>query len=210
MSAGNAILLVVAIVLVVVAAALGSSLVMRRMALRKQVGPEYDRLVRELGPRRAKSEYAQRRQRVTGLGIKPLTAEQRSEYDEQWAAAQGRFIDSPLEAVRAAAALVTSVAADRGYPVGDDSQLLSDLSVYHGRRLDGYRRARRVTEQAEVAATEDLRQALLQHRAMFRELLGRAEDGPAAGAGLLRGTRRLVPGRLAMAGPGDGADDERA
>jgi len=167
---------VILLVIVVVAAILGIALVMRRMALRKQVGPEYDRLVREMGPRRAKSEFAKRRQRVAGLDIKPLSAERRAAYDAQWLGAQERFIDSPLEAVRSASSLVTAVAADRGYPVDNDSQLFTDLSVYHGRALDGYRRARRMTEQAEMAETEQLRQALLDHRAIFLELLGPTED----------------------------------
>jgi len=176
MSATNVILLVVVIVIVAVAASLVIALMMRKTTLRKQAGPEHDRLVREMGPRRAKSEFAQRQHRVDGLEIKPLSAERRAGYEAQWTTAQERFIDSPLEAVRTAAVLITSVAADRGYPVDNESQLLTDLSVYHGRPLDGYRRARRIAEQAEVAATEQLRQALLDQRAMFHDLVGPADD----------------------------------
>jgi hypothetical protein len=176
MSATNVILLIVVIVIVAVAASLVFGLTRRKTTLRKQAGPEYDRLVREMGPRRAKTEFAQRQHRVDGLEIKPLTAERRTAYDDQWTTAQERFIDSPLEAVRSAGALITAVAADRGYPVDDESQLLTDLSVYHGQPLDGYRRARRVAEQGEVAATEQLRQALLDQRAMFQNLLGPADD----------------------------------
>jgi hypothetical protein len=182
---------VIVIVVIVVLVALAIALTMRQRAQRKQVGPEYDRLVREMGPRRAKSEFAKRRQHVAELDIKPLSAERRTAYDTQWLSAQERFIDSPLEAVRSAAGLVTAVASDRGYPVDDDSQLLTDLSVNYGGQLDGYRRARRITEQAEVAETEQLRQALLDHRAMFIELLGPADDGPES----TRTSQKLVAAR---------------
>jgi hypothetical protein len=176
MSATNVILLIAVIAVIVVAASLVIALMRRKTTLRKQSGPEYDRLVREMGPRRAKTEFAQRQHRVAGLDIKPLTAERRAAYDDQWTTAQERFIDSPLEAVRSAGGLVTAVASERGYPVDDESQLLTDLSVYHGQPLDGYRRARRIAEQGEVAATEQLRQALLDQRAMFQDLLGPASD----------------------------------
>ena len=202
MTAANAILLACVIVLVVVASTLAIALTRRQTALRAQAGPEYDRLADEVGTRRARSEFARRRQRVAGLGIRPLTAGQRDAYDDQWTAAQARFIDSPPEAVRTAAELVASVAADRGYPVGDDSQFLSDLSVHHGNPLDGYRRARETTEQAEMAATEDLRQALLLHRAMFRELLGPARGGPARGTALRRAALGRMPAKFVVARSG--------
>ena len=189
----DVILLVLVIVIVFAVGALSVAMMTRRMSPRRQAGPEYDRLVREMGTRRARSEFAKRRQRVDGLAIKSLTPEQRDAYEDQWTAAQARFIDSPPEAVRTATELVASVAADRGYPVGDDSQLLTDLSVYHGRRLDGYRRARRIAEQAEMAATEQLRQALLDQRALFRDLLESAEYD----AGSPR-----TPRKLALAWPG--------
>ena len=180
MSTGTVIALVLAVVVAAVAAILAGELIMRRVVLRRLAGPEYDRLVRELGSRRAKAEFAQRRQRVAGLGIKPLTAEQRASYTGQWTAVQERFIDSPPQSAQAAGALVTAVAADRGYPVTDHAQLLTDLSVQHGRWLDRYRRARRTTDQAEAAATEELRLALLGHRALFRDLLN-GDKGRAAG-----------------------------
>lgn len=193
MSATNVILFVVVIVIVAVAASLVIALLMRKTTLRKQAGPEYDRLVREMGPRRAKSEFAQRQHRVDGLEIKPLSAERRAGYEAQWTTAQERFIDSPPEAVRTASVLITSVAADRGYQVDNENQLLTDLSVYHGRPLDGYRRARRIAEQAEVAATEQLRQALLDQRAMFKDLVGAAADDT---------DNARTPKNLAAAGPG--------
>jgi hypothetical protein len=187
----SVILLIVIIAIVVIAAAIAIAL-RRRMALHSEAGPEYDRLEREMGPRRAKSEFAKRRQRVDGLDIKPLSDERRTAYDAQWTAAKERFIESPPEAARSASSLVIAVAADRGYPVDDDSQLLTDLSVYHGRPLDGYRQARRITEQAEVAETEQLRQAVLEYRAMFQDLLGSTDDT----------NQPRATGKLAAASPG--------
>ena len=181
MSAGAIIALVIAIVIVIAAAALAGTLVLRRLALRHQFGPEYQRLVREVGQRRAQAELTQRRNRVARLGLRPLTAEKHARYSGEWTAAQERFVDSPAQATEAAAALVTAVATDRGYQVDNHSQLLKDLSVHHARRLDGYRRAAETTERAATAATEELRQALLAHRALFRELLGTAAS-PAAKA----------------------------
>jgi hypothetical protein len=184
---------VIALVLLAVAAVIvAGALLTHRFIFRQGFGPEYDRMVREVGSRRAKAEFTQRRQRVTGLGIKPLSAEQRARYTGEWAAAQERFIDNPPQSAQAAAALVAAVAADRGYQITDQGQLLSDLSVHHGRWLDGYRRARRTTDGADSAATEELRRALLGHRALFRDLLGSTEDG----AGGRQSARWLAAGRL--------------
>jgi hypothetical protein len=192
-SAGSVILLVLVLLVIAVAAALASRVVHRQAAQRRRVGAEFTRLVREAGPRKARAEFAGRRRRVDRLGIKQLSGERRAGYARQWTAAQERFIDSPPQAASTAAELVTAVAAERGYDVSDSSQLLVDLSVYHGRYLDGYRRAAQTTARAGDAATEELRQALLAHRALFMDLLEAPDDRPAvttgrpAGSG---GTRR--------------------
>jgi hypothetical protein len=150
----------------------------RRAAEQSLLGPEYDRLADEVGPRKANAEFDKRRQRVDELGIRPLSAERRSGYAGQWDAAQQRFIDSPAEAVSSADALVTAVAVDRGYEVTDHDRLMTDLSVYHGRHLDGYRHARLTTERAGKATTEALRRAMLDYRQLFFDLLESPEgDG---------------------------------
>ena len=182
MSAGTVILLIFVLLVIAVAAALASTLVHRQAAGRRRVGAEYTRLVREAGPRRAKAAFAARRRRVDRLGIKPLSDERRSRFQRQWAAVQERFIDGPQQAVKAAEALVTAAAAERGYVVSDSDQLLVDLSVYHGQYLDGYRRATRAAERGATAATEELRQALLDHRALFQDLLAAPGTSPAGSA----------------------------
>jgi hypothetical protein len=170
-SAGIIVLIVVVLVVIAVAAAVASTRIRHRAAERQLLGPEYDRLADEVGPRKANAEFEKRRQRVDGLGIKPLSAERRTAYVSQWEAAQEQFIDSPTQAVSTAGALVTTVAADRGYEVADHDQLLSDLSVYHGRRLDGYRQAGQVTERGGQATTEEMRQAMLDYRGLLFELV---------------------------------------
>ena len=74
MSTGAVIAIVVVIVVVIAALAVGA-LEMRRRRLRRQFGPEYDRVVSETGNRRkAEAELAGRQRRVAKLDIRPLTA----------------------------------------------------------------------------------------------------------------------------------------
>jgi hypothetical protein len=199
-SAATIIIIVVILVIAAVAAAAASFRIRRRMIERDQFGPEYERLAKEIGPRKANAEFARRRQRVDGLGITPLSVEKRSAYARRWDAAQERFIDSPAQAVNMADSLVTAVAAERGYQAADDDVLLEDLSVYHGRYLDGYRTARLANGRAgQGVTTEGRRRALLAYRALFFDLL---EDGPVRGNG-----QRRAPDRLGADGT---AADQRA
>lgn len=168
--------IIVIVIVVVLLAAAGGILLRRRRALQQRFGPEYDRLAAEVGPRQARSELAERQRRIAQLDIRPLSAERRAAYDAQWTTLQEEFVDAPPRSAEAAGALVTAVAADRGYQVAEQERLLTDLSVYHADRLESYRRARQTTEQAGAAATEDLRQAMLAYRALLRELLD-APDG---------------------------------
>jgi hypothetical protein len=188
--------IVLIIVLVCVVIVIGGALFVRQTAERRQFGPEYDRLAQEVGPRRAKAELTKRQKRVDGLGIKPLSTAQRAAYEAQWETAQEQFIDSPRQATQSAAQLVMAVAAEVGYPVDDQEQLLADLSVHHGRYVDGYRSALRTTGNTAVPdsaavdgaaagnaatgiatdATEAYRQALLDYRALFNDLLGEPTD----------------------------------
>jgi hypothetical protein len=182
MSAGTIILIVLILVIVAVATAVMSMRMRRRVAERNLVGPEYDRLVDEVGPRKARAEFEKRRQRVDGLGIKSLTPERRSAYAGQWDTAQEQFIDRPAQAVNAAGALITAVGVDRGYEVTDHDQFMTDLSVFHGRHLDGYRNARLTTERAEQATTEALRRAMLSYRELFFDLIESSDGGSLAPA----------------------------
>ncbi len=166
---------IVAIVVVLVIIAVVAALAARRRGVgrptdHKRFGPEYTRLANEVGAKRANAEFDKRQRRVEGLGIKPLSAERRDQYETQWLAVQETFIDNPQTSVRNAASLISAVAADRGYEVADADQFRTDLSVHHGNHLDGYRSALGVTQHAETAKTEELRQALLDYRSLFQEL----------------------------------------
>jgi hypothetical protein len=166
------IVIVIVLVILAVAATLAGTTLLRRRALQHRFGAEYDQLARDVGPRRAQAELAERQRRVAKLDIRELSAERRAGYTREWTSLQERFVDNPAESVAAAAALVSSAAADRGYPAGDGDRLRSDLSVDYADRLDGYRQAQRVTAQAGTAGTEELRQALLGYGALFRDLIG--------------------------------------
>ena len=71
-------------------------------------------------------------------------------------------------------------------PVDDREQLVADLSVNHGKYLDGYRGAIRATDQAADGSTEEFRQALLDYRTLFNDLIG----APAADGARSRLSRR--------------------
>jgi hypothetical protein len=171
-----AVAITVIVIVVVLLAAAGGILFLRRRALQRRFGPEYDRLAAEVGPRAARTQLAERQRRIAQLDIRPLSPERRAAYDAQWATLQEEFVDAPPRAAEAAGALVIAVAADRGYQAVQQDRLLTDLSVYHADRLEEYRQARQTTAQAGTAATEDLRQAMLAYRALLRELL-EAPDG---------------------------------
>lgn len=166
-----AVAIIVIAIVVVLLVAVGGAMMLRRRALRHRFGPEYERLAEKVGERQAVAELSERQRRMARLDIRPLSPERRALYERQWTTLQEEFVDGPARAAEAAGTLVKAVAADRGYPAGDDDQLLTDLSVYHADRLDGYRQARQATGQASTAPTEDLREAMLAYRALLRELL---------------------------------------
>jgi hypothetical protein len=177
---------VIIIVIVLVVIAVGGALIARQTSQRRQFGPEYDQLVKEVGPRQARAEFTKRQKRVAGLDLKTLSPEQRAAYESRWEAAQEQFIDNPRQATQTAAGLVTAVAAEIGYPIDNREQLMADLSVHHGKYLDGYRGAVRTTDSAQDGATEEFRQALLDYRTLFNDLIGASE----ADDGQTRLTRR--------------------
>lgn len=169
-SGGAIVAIVVVLVILAVVAALAKMIAVRRSGERRDLGPDYRRLADKVGTSKANAEYDKRRRRVDALDIKPLSPEKRTLYSAQWVAAQETFISNPVQSARTAAQLVAAVAAERGYEVADSRQMLDDLSVYYGNQLDGYQSALAATEEAGATATEQLRQAMLDYRAMFREL----------------------------------------
>jgi hypothetical protein len=176
MSTGAIIGIIIAVI-VVVAAIVVASAELRRARMRRQFGPEYDRLSQELGSKKkADAELTARQRRVEALNIHELSPDQQASYSGDWTAVQERFVDAPAEAVSAAGTLIWNVMRDRGYPADDRNASMEALTVYHARSLDGYRQTTEL--QTETATTEELREAMIRYRALFEDLTG-LRDGRA-------------------------------
>jgi hypothetical protein len=165
----------VVILLVAIAAiAYSYSARTQRARLKQRFGPEYDRAIETHGTE-AKAEAAllRRAKRVSRLKLHPLTPEQADTFNREWRRVQGRFVDNPDDAVRDADQLVTQVMNARGYPMEDFDTRADDLSVDHPRVVDNYRTARALAlrRQRGEAGTEELRQAVMNYRTLFEDLL---------------------------------------
>jgi hypothetical protein len=149
----------------------------RRRSLRHRFGPEYDRVLAEAGSRRAtRAELVNRLRRHEQLDLRALEPDGYSRYLSSWTETQGRFVEDPRSAVVDAGHLLVALMAERGYPTdGSQRQRLADLSVEHAAILDRYRLAHATTGRLN-APTEELRQAMLDYRALFMELLGEAPE----------------------------------
>jgi hypothetical protein len=169
---------IVAAVIVAAVLVSGVTAVRRRRRLQQRFGPEYDRLAGQRdSKRKAESELTGRERRVHGLDIQPLTDSARAAYALQWAAIQEQFVDTPEDAVASSQLLVVAVMTGLGYPAEDPDQMLADLSVEHAATLDHYRAAQETSRNAAAgtASTEDLRLAMIDYRALFRDLVGEPE-----------------------------------
>ena len=165
------VIIVIAALVVAAVVALGS---LRRARLQRQFGPEYDRMVKARGRKKAEAELTERQRRVEALEIHELTPEQQASYSGDWAAIQERFVDTPVEAVGAAHTLIWNVMRDRGYPTDDRTASMDALSVHHGRSMEGYRTT--LDLRTDSASTEQLREAMIRHRALFEDLTGLRES----------------------------------
>jgi hypothetical protein len=173
MSTGAIVGIIIAVI-VVAAVVVVASAQLRRTRMRRQFGPEYDRLAKEIGPRKADAELTARQRRVEALDIRDVPAEQQARYSGDWAVIQERFVDAPASAVSAADTLVWDVMRDTGYPVDDRNASIEALSVHHARSLEGYRTSQGLP--TETATTEQLREALIRYRALFEDLTGLRES----------------------------------
>lgn len=169
MSTGAIVGIIIAVIVVAAIVILGPAL-LRQTRMRRQFGPEYDRLAKEHGSKKAAAELTARQRRVDALGIHPLSAEQQTRYSGEWATVQQQFVEAPAAAVSAADTLIWDVMRDRGYPADDRDASIEALSVYHARPLDGYRDLQGIRN--ESASTEELRTAVIRYRALFQDLVG--------------------------------------
>jgi len=164
----------IVVAIVVIAVAWMYSQRQRRVRLRERFGPEYDRVIHEAGAQaKAEAQLEERARRVDRLKIRPLSREQADSFAREWRQIQGRFVDDPNGAVADADRLVAQVMAARGYPLDDFDTRAADLSVDHPRVVENYRLARAIALRRErgEAQTEELRQAVVNYRTLFEDLL---------------------------------------
>lgn len=168
----------IAIIAAVVIVVLGAIVVFvqrrRTEKLRSRFGPEYERSVAESGDRRRAEEQLEKRaERVEKYHLRPLTAEDRSRFTEQWDRVQAHFVDAPAGAVAEADQLLGDIMATCGYPMGDFEQRAADISVDHPVVVQNYRAAHDIAiRQAKgQATTEDLRRAMIHYRALFEDIV---------------------------------------
>ncbi|MEU6536752.1 hypothetical protein [Streptomyces sp. NPDC047000] len=199
MSTVMIIVLIVCVVAVLAVAAIMMSKARRPRggrSLKRRFGPEYERTVarHDGNTQAAERELAARVERHGDLRERPLDPQRRERYEARWTAAQERFVDSPREAVAEADRIIADVADERGFP-GDGryEEQVDALSVHHAEHVHGYRRVHRVANPDGTAtgtgsttgggtATEEMRESLLEARALFDELVGTSADtrrGPA-------------------------------
>jgi hypothetical protein len=168
---------VVAVALVALAAAAAWWVAKNRRRsaeLRERFGPEYDHAVKQAGSRRkGEAELVSRQERRESLEIVPLPPEHRERYAGEWEEIQGQFVDAPVAAVARADALVTTVMAERGYPMDAFEQRAAVISVDHPEIVDNFRQAHQIYRKSDDgnASTEDLRRAIQNYRALFDDLL---------------------------------------
>ncbi|MGW2339988.1 hypothetical protein [Streptomyces sp. NPDC001661] len=191
MSTGLIIALIVVGVLVVVAAGIFAARTTPRggRGLRRRFGPEYERTVarHDGDTRAAERELTERVKRHGALREQPLDPVVRERYLARWADAQERFVESPDVAVAEADTLLADLAHERGFPDGVHyEEQLDALSVHHGAHVHGYRRVHRAAHARTGPAaesgtgTEELREAMVEARPLFDELVGPDRATPRA------------------------------
>ncbi|ANS64906.1 secreted protein [Streptomyces lincolnensis] len=197
---------IIALIVIVAAVVLIAAVLMLRTrrghggpGLKRRFGPEYDRAVarHDGDAKAAERELTERVERHGSLRERPLEPAQREQYEARWTAAQERFVDSPREAVAEADRLLAELAGARGFPDGGQyEEQLSALSVHHAHHVHGYRRVHQVARTGVRGAgqdgdgragTEELREAMVEARALFEELVGPSRHRDDRGHGRERG-----------------------
>ena len=170
--------IVIAAVLVaaiVVVAGLWGWSARRRAHLRDRFGPEYDRAVSDSGRRDAERRLAAVESEHEELDIRPLSEAARERYLDEWHAIEARFVNDPEDSARAAERVVLRALEERGYPTnGDAEDRTAHLAVDHPDVVERYRHGRAMLGELEGSeATENLRKAMLDFRAVFEEVVER-------------------------------------
>jgi FtsZ-interacting cell division protein ZipA len=170
-------LVLIAIAAVALVAVIVLAVMSRRRSthLRDRFGPEYDRAVERSDSKKdAELDLRERARHREELDIRPLSRAACERYAKEWDLIQQRFVDHPAQSVAEADVLLSTVMAERGYPVNSEFDDRADvISVDHPRVVEDYRKARRMRDLSAEgeATTEDLREALVRYRSLFDELL---------------------------------------
>jgi hypothetical protein len=177
MTNAQIVLLVVAIVAVAVVTLILLK-TQRTRRLRTRFGPEYGRAVQESGSAaRGEERLAKLEKRVERFNIHPLAPSDRVRFVEAWRIIQAKFVDDPKGALGEGDRLLGEVMTARGYPVADFDQQAADLSVNHPFVVEHYRAGHDIAlrHAQGQASTEDLRQAMIDYRKLFDDLVGEPE-----------------------------------
>lgn len=165
----------IAILFAIVLAVLFTFRNKRSKNLQERYGAEYDLAMTKDGKKREKEiELAGREKHVDKLDIHALSKDEKEQYQTEWNKIQGDFVNFPAKAVTAANRLITEVMIVRGFPVEDFNQRAADISVLYPDFVSNYRSANAITLKTEKngASTEEHRQAIVNYRSLFQELLG--------------------------------------
>ncbi len=150
----------------------------RRQMLRRKYGPEYEFTLEKAGnPRAVEEILVEREKRIKKLDIRELMNDEKERYFSEWTEIQAGFVDNPAKSIESANRLITEVMIARGFPVADFEQRAADLSVMYPDFVSKYRQAYAILlkSRGNGTATEELRQAVVQYRSLFEELLGPVE-----------------------------------
>jgi len=150
----------------------------RSRRLRERFGDEYDRILIEAGDRqRAESELEQREVHALQLRDRQLDWRDRDGFQLQWQHCQAQFVDDPAGALNRADQLLTELMRTRGYAAENPFDRMTDIAAAYPEHASRYRDASRImarSRKGEVS-TAELRQAFLDYRSLFDDVLGRNE-----------------------------------
>jgi hypothetical protein len=176
MNTTNTIMIVVGLIVLLVLIGLISMAMTRRQRtkrLQDRFGPEYEKLVDEVGNKRqAEKELEERIAHVDTLNIRSLSADEVNKYALEWQGIQRDFVDEPLSSLQKADRLIREVMKARGYPVEDFEQRVADISVDYPELVTDYRGMHMIAiKEQDKVTTEDMRQAMIHGRALFENLI---------------------------------------
>ncbi|HSL57226.1 MAG TPA: hypothetical protein VK866_05240 [Acidimicrobiales bacterium] len=150
--------------------------------LRATFGGEYDEIVARAGRRQGEAELEERARDLGSFDAPAIEPILRAELAERWARVQLSFVDRPDEAVRRAGALVAEALRRRHLPADTFDERAASVALEVPDHAAAYQRAHDALgadpggeRELDVAA---LRQALLDLRATFEDLLDRPDHRP--------------------------------